>query len=92
MTVFKMAHVELAGGGLLLEAVRNAVNGKGTHPANAFTAIVVKCQGFLSLCHEILAEEVEHFEKRGVLGNVVELVILEAALIKSAFLTPNAEV
>jgi hypothetical protein len=87
-----MAHVELAGGGLLLGAVGDAVDGEGAHPADAFAAIVIKGESFLTLCYEVLAEEVEHFEKGGILGDVVELVILEAALIEGAFLTPDAKV
>ncbi len=92
LAVFEMAHVELAGGGLLLGTVGDAVDGEGAHPADAFAAIVIKGEGFLSLCYEVLTEEVEHFEKGGILGDVVELVIFEAALVEGAFLTPNAKV
>ena len=91
LTVLKVAHMELAGGGLFFGTVWNAVDGKGAHTANAFAAVVVKGEGFLSLCDELFAKEVEHFKEGGIFGDFIELVFLEAALVERALLAPYAE-
>ena len=91
-TVLEMAHVQLAGGGLFFGTVGNAVDSERAHTANAFAAVVVKSEGFFALCNELLTEEVEHFEEGGILGDVIELVILEAALVEGALLSPDAEI
>ncbi len=91
-TVFEVTHVKLAGGGLFFRAVGDAVDGEGTHAADAFAAIMVKGEGFFALRDELLAEEVEHFEEGGILGDVVELIVLKAALVEGALLSPDAKV
>lgn len=91
LTVFKVAHMELAGGGFFFGTVWDAVDGKGAHPADAFAAIVIKSEGFLAFGDEVLAEEVEHFEEGRILGDFIELIFLEAALIERALLAPYAE-
>ena len=52
---------------------------------------MIKSEGFLAVGDEVLAEEVEHFEEGRILGDFIELVFLEAALVERALLAPYAE-
>jgi hypothetical protein len=53
------------------------VNDEGTHPANSFSAIVIKGNGFDPLFEQLLVELIQHLEKRRILGDFVNLVRLE---------------
>ena len=63
VTVFKMAHVQLAQGGFLLRTVGPAIDHRAAHAADALPAIVVEGDGFLALQGEALIDNVQHFQK-----------------------------
>ena len=91
LTVGEAAHMELAGGGVAVAAVRVAVDVERAHAADALAAVVVEHHGLLMLGHELLVEGVEHLEERHVGGDVLEIVGLEMAFLLRSFLTPDLE-
>ena len=91
VAILELAHVELAGGDFALRTVRYAVNGQRAHAANAFTAIVVKVDGFLVVGDESFIDDIEHFQEGGVLGDIGRFVGFDAAFGLGIFLTPDLE-
>jgi hypothetical protein len=55
--------MELANSRAGFRAVRPAVDDQGTHPADAFTAVMVKSDWFKTLLHQTLVYYIEHFQK-----------------------------
>jgi hypothetical protein len=62
-----VTHVQLAGGGGFLWAMRHAVNHHRTSAANAFTAIMIKCNRIFAFVNELFVYHVQHFKKRHML-------------------------
>src|SRR5438445_7874179 len=87
-TVAKLSHIKLAHRAGMIRSVRFAVDRERTSAANAFTAIGVERDWFLSASDQSLIENVEHFEKRCVRRNVAHFVIDEFACHLSIFLAP----
>jgi hypothetical protein len=83
-------HVELAGGGGLLGTVGAAVDHHAAGAADALAAVALKGDGLLAGGVELLVEEVEHLEERGV-GADGLLVGLEAAGGVGRGLAPHLE-
>jgi len=86
--VLELAHVDLARGGRLAGAVRVAVDVQRAHAADALAAVVVEGHGLLALVDEVVVQDVEHLEERGVGRNVLDLVRFECAFRFSVLLTP----
>src|SRR5690606_21348926 len=91
VAVLELAHVQLARGGGPLGAVRGAVDDQRAHAADALAAVVVERDGLLALRDELLVEDVKHLQKRGVRGDVVELVFDHPPLVLWAALAPDAQ-
>ena len=91
VAVLETTHVQLANRRSAVGAMRYAVHNEAAHPADAFAAIGVERDWFLSASDQSLIENVEHFEKRRVRRNVMHFVIDEFALRLSIFLAPDFE-
>ena len=86
--VLELAHVDLAGRGALAGTVGLSVDVQRAHAADTLAAVVVEGHRLLALVDEIVVQDVEHFEERGVGRNVLHLVALESAFGFSVLLTP----
>ena len=86
--VLELAHVDLAGRGSLAGTVGLSVDVQRAHAADTLAAVVVEGHRLLALVDEIVVQDVEHFEERGVGRNVLHLVALESAFGFSVLLTP----
>ena len=75
----------------MIGSVRFAVDRERAGATNAFAAIGVERDWFLSASDQSLIENVEHFEKRRVWRNVAYFVINEFAWRLSIFLAPDSE-
>ena len=71
--------------------MRFAVDGQRTHAANSFAAIGVERDRLLAVIRQSLVDDVEHFEKRHVFVDVIDLVIDETAFCLLILLTPDAK-
>ena len=91
VAIAELAHVHLAGGDAALLAVRDAVDGERAGAADALAAVVIEVDRLLALDHEALIDDIEHFQKRGFLGNVLGLVGFDLALGLGPGLPPNFE-
>jgi hypothetical protein len=68
-----------------------AVDHHPATPADSLSAVVVELDGLLSLGDETLVENIEHLEKRHLLGNPAQLIGDETSRCLRAFLTPHLE-
>ena len=73
----------------MIGAVSFTVDRKRAGPANAFPAIRVERDGFLSGSKQIFIKNIEHLEKRRVRGNVADFVIDKLAAGLAILLPPN---
>jgi hypothetical protein len=90
VTVFELAHVELAHGGALLLAVGNPVDGEAARTANAFATIALERDGLFTVVDQVLVDDIEHLEERRVLADA-DGVRLELPGLAAAVLTPDLE-
>ena len=67
----KLPHVQLTCGGGALRSVGNAVDNEPAHAADAFAAVVVEGDRIFAVGDEPFVHDVEHFEERHVLADVV---------------------
>ena len=86
--VLELAHVDLARRGALAGTVGVAVDVQRAHAADTLAAVVVEGHGLLALVDEVVVQDVEHLEERGVGRDVFNLVGLESTLGFGVFLTP----
>jgi hypothetical protein len=84
-------HVELAGGGGLLGAVRHAVDDHRARAADALAAVVVERDRVLAPAEQVLVEHVHHLEERHVLFDAGHLVRGGPALVVRVVLPPDAD-
>ena len=92
LAVLETTHVELAGGGAALGlAVGRSVDVKRAHAADTLTAVVVEDEGFLAGFDEFLVHDVEGLEEGGVVGNILQLMCVEVALLLRAVLFPELD-
>ena len=87
-SVLELAHVELAGRHGLLRPVCVAVDVERAHAADTFAAVVVECHRLLARMDEVVVQDIQHFEERGVGRDVLDTVGFESALRFSVLLTP----
>ena len=88
--IAELTHVELAGCGAALSlAVRCAVDVERAHTADTLAAVVVEDERLLAGYDEFLVHDVEGLEEGGVIGNVLQLVSVEVALLLRAVLFPE---
>jgi hypothetical protein len=87
----EVAHVQLTGSDATLRAVRDTVNRHRTRAADTFATVMIKGDWLITIGDELLRKDVEHFQKRGVLGNVGKLVLGEFPHVEAVLLAPNAE-
>jgi hypothetical protein len=70
--------------------MRDAVDGQAASAADAFPAIVVKCDGLDILLNEALVDDVEHLKERSIRRNVICGIDLETAAVLRAILAPHS--
>ena len=92
VAIVELTHVELAGGGAALGlAVRCTVDVERAHAADTFAAVVVEDERLLAGLDELLVHDVESLEEGGVVGNVLQLMCVEVALLLRAVLFPELD-
>lgn len=74
-----------------MRAMRFAVDDEGAGAADAFTAVVIERDGFLSLGGEVFVHDIQHFEERHVGVEFRGLVGFETAGIRGVLLSPDFE-
>src|SRR5262245_3919992 len=89
--VAKLSHVKFAHRARMIGSLWFTVDRERAGAANAFAAIGVERDWFLSVSDQSLIENVEHFEKRRVRRNVTHFVIDDFAWRLSIFLAPDFE-
>jgi hypothetical protein len=89
VAVLELPHVELADGGPLEAAVRDAVDHRGAHAADPLAAVVVERDGLLPLADQVLVDDVEHLEEGMVGGDVPRDVGLEPSGVARVPLPPH---
>ena len=90
VAILELTHVELAGGSAAFGlAVGRAVDVEGAHTADTLAAVVVEDERLLAGSDELLVHDVEGLEEGGVIGNVLQLVRVEVALLLRAVLFPE---
>ena len=89
LAIVEAAHIKLASGCSRGGAVGVTIDIERAHAADTLAAVVVKVDGLLALLDELLIEDIEHLEERGVSGNVLHLVGLEVSLLLRSSLTPH---
>jgi hypothetical protein len=67
------------------------VNHQAAHAADAFAAVVVEGDWFFAELDESLVEDIQHFEKRHVFRDVVQLVKPKLAFVFRAGLSPDSQ-
>jgi len=91
VAVLEMPQVELAGGGAVVAAVRDAIDDDRAHAADALPAIGVKGDWLLAAGDEVLVDHVEHLQEGHVGGEIAGRVGLEPARGGGVFLPPDFE-
>ena len=92
VAIVELTHIELAGGCAALGlAVRCAVDIERAHTADTLAAVVVEDERLLAGCDELFVHDVEGLEEGGVIGNVLQLVRVEVALLLRAVLFPELD-
>ena len=69
--------------------MRRSVNIQRTHTADTLAAVVIEYEWLLAFVDELLVQDVEHLEERGIIGNIVHLVCIEMSLVLGAILAPE---
>ena len=69
ITVFKLAHMQLAGGDQSVWAMCLAVDKHGACATNPLSAIVIKSDRVYPLFHQLFIEHIHHFQKRHIWRN-----------------------
>ncbi len=87
----EMTHVELAGGRACFGAMGDTIDHKSAYSANPFAAVMVKCDWVLAFGNEVLVDNIEHFEKRHLGGNIFCLKGFHSSRILGIFLPPDME-
>ena len=90
VAIVEATHVELTGSSAALgESVRRTVDVERAHTADTLAAVVIEYEGLLTFVDELLVQDVEHLEERGIIGNIVHLVLIEMSLVLGAVLAPE---
>ena len=76
----ELAHVQLARRRAALRSVGLAVDHQRARPADAFAAVVVEHDRVLALADQTFVEDVEQLEKRRLLADLGDRVVLEMTL------------
>ena len=88
VAILELTHVDLAGRSGLTGTMSKTVDVQRAHTADTLAAVVVESHGILTLVYEVVVQNIEHFEERGVGRDVLNLIGLECALRFCVLLTP----
>ena len=91
IAVFEVAHVELTGRRSAERSVRDAVDHHPASAADALAAIVLEVNRILPFLDQLLVDDVEHFEERGIRTDVHRRVFDETAFGGGRLLAPDVE-
>jgi hypothetical protein len=80
--------MQLTGGGFFFRAMSLSVNHHSAGSADPFPAIVVKGNGIVSFFYESFVKNVDHFQKRHVGVNILDLVNDKFSGALGVFLPP----
>src|SRR5690606_25504941 len=72
VTIFIMAHMQLANCNALHGAMCLAINHKVTGTTNTLAAVVIEFYGFFSSKNKLLIQHIQHFKEGHVLINIIE--------------------
>jgi hypothetical protein len=90
VAVGEVPHVQLAGGGGPLRAVRHPVDHHAAHAADTLAAVVVEGDRVVAVQDQLLVQNVKHLQEAGVGGDVLDVVRHHPALVVWAGLAPDA--
>ena len=68
--------------------MRTAVDVQRAHTADTLAAVVVERHGLLALVDQVVVQNIQHLEKRGVGGDVLDFVGFECPFCLGVFLAP----
>ena len=68
-----------------------SINHERARPANSFAAVVVEHDGFFAFGHQLVIQDVEHLQERGLVGDLVNDVCLKVSLCCWASLAPDLQ-
>jgi hypothetical protein len=91
LAVLELAHVQLARRRSPLRAVGLTVDHQRAHPADALAAVAVEHDRLAVGGDQLLVEDVEHLEERGLVGDRIDVVALEVPGPLGALLTPDLQ-
>ena len=103
-TVFEMTHKQLAGSYMIVRTMGTAVDVKGAGTADTLATVVVKRDRTATLASfldrngidtfpdQLLIENIEHLEERGILFNARDVISLEMSLALGVLLTPYLKI
>ena len=75
VAVLEPPHVKLTHGRAAIRSVRNAVHDEAAHPADAFAAIGIECDGVFAALDEPLVDDVEHLKEGHIRRHAVGYVV-----------------
>jgi hypothetical protein len=81
--------VKLAKSGAFFRTVRPTIDNRPAHSADAFPAIMVKRNGFLTREGKLFVDNIQHFQKRHIRGYILGVIGFQLALIFRALLAPD---
>ncbi len=84
-----MAHVQLAECGFGFRPMGNAINHCSAHTADTFPTVMIKSYRITAFTCEILIENIQHFQKGHVSGNVLQGIGFKVTRGFAVLLTPD---
>ena len=87
-TRLKMTHEQLAGGHLVIRTMGAAVHLQGAGAADTLAAVVVESDRLHTLADELVIQDVQHLQERGILFHVGDMIGLEVTLGFGVLLPP----
>ena len=59
--------------------MRNAIDDHATGTTNAFSAIVIKCDGIIAIKNDLFIQQVKHLQKGGIRADIIQLIVYKLA-------------
>ncbi len=90
VAILEAAHIELASGGSTLSlSMRSAVDVKGAHATDTFATVMVEDKRLFAIIDKFFVEDVKHLKERGIVRDVLHLVLIEITFLTWTVLTPK---
>ena len=91
ISIAEFPHVNLAGRDPLLSAVRDTIDGQGTHSTDPFAAIMIEVDWFSPVVDDPCIHDIEHLQEGGRFWDVFRFVGLDTTRVVFVGLTPDFE-